>query len=60
MRLTLLKDSKCSDSYYIFDVDDSKKRNNYWAKMLLLINQNEVKVLVERNNVPNLVKKKNS
>ena len=49
--------SKCSDSYYIFDVDDSKKAQQLLGENALLINPNEVKVLVERNNVPNLVKK---
>ena len=37
--------------------DDSKKAQQLLGENALLINQNEVKVLVERNNVPNLVKK---
>lgn len=34
-----------------------KKAQQLLDENALLINQNEVKVLVERNNVPNLVKK---
>ena len=53
MRLTLLK----ANVLIVIDVDDSKKAQQLLGENALLINQNEVKVLVERNNVPNLVKK---
>ena len=48
--------SECAGSYYIFEVDNNKRAQQFLGESATLLHKNEVRVLVEKDNVPYLIK----
>ena len=48
--------SEFAGSYYIFEVDNNKRAQQFLGESATLLHKNEVRVLVEKDNVPYLIK----
>ncbi len=48
--------NECTGSYYIFEVDNIKKAQQFLGDASMLTQKSEIKVLVEKDNVPYLIK----